>query len=103
MDATIYMEVPIGCTVTEGDYVCLLLKNLYSLKQAAKTWYEHLRDTLVLDEVKARYDFEQCKCQHHPNADPIYNRCVRVPVCLSVHLHSSVSIQSCLVLEYGTI
>ena len=61
VDATIYMEVPIGCTVPEGDYVCLLKKNLYGLKQAAKTWYEHLRDTLVLDEIKGGYGFEQSK------------------------------------------
>ena len=61
VDTIIYMEVPIGCTAPEGDYVCLLKKNLYGLKQAAKTWYEYLRDTLILDEVKGGYGFEQSK------------------------------------------
>ena len=59
VDATIYMEVPLGCEVPEGDYVCLLLKNLYGLKQAAKTWFEHLRDTLILDEALGGYGFVQ--------------------------------------------
>ena len=59
VDATIYMEVPLGCEVPEGDYVCLLLKNLYGLKQAAKTWFEHLRDTLILDETLGGYGFVQ--------------------------------------------
>ena len=59
VDATIYMEVPLGCEVPEGDYVCLLLKNLYGLKQAAKTWFEHLRDTLILDETLGDYGFVQ--------------------------------------------
>ena len=58
-DVTIYMEVPLGCTVPEGDYVCLLLRNLYGLKQAAKTWFEYLRDTLILDESEGGYGFNQ--------------------------------------------
>ena len=29
VETTIYMEVPIGCEIPEGDCVCLLLKNLY--------------------------------------------------------------------------
>jgi hypothetical protein len=53
------MEVPIGCNVPEGDYVCLLLKNLYGLKQAAKTWFEYLRDALILSEEKGGYGFKQ--------------------------------------------
>ena len=61
VDTTIYMEVPTGCTAPEGDHVCLLKKNLYGLKQAAKTWYEYLRDTLILDEVEGGYGFEQSK------------------------------------------
>jgi len=59
VDATIYMEVPFGCRAPEGDYVCLLLKNLYGLKQAAKTWFEHLRDTLILSSDKGGYGFKQ--------------------------------------------
>ena len=55
----IFMEVPVGCVVPEGDYVCLLLQNLYGLKQAAKTWFEYLRDTLILDEAEGGYGFTQ--------------------------------------------
>ena len=61
VETTIYMEVPLGCEVPEGDYVCLLLKNLYGLKQAAKTWFEHLRDTLTLDIKQGGYGFQQSK------------------------------------------
>ena len=39
VDTTIYMEIPLGYQAPEGDYVYLLLKNLYGLKQAAKTWF----------------------------------------------------------------
>ena len=47
-DVTIYMELPFGFeSPVEGDYVLLLVKNLYGLKQAAKTFYEHLVDILV--------------------------------------------------------
>jgi len=59
VDATIYMEIPLGCQAPEGDYVCLLLKNLYGLKQAAKTWFEHLRDTLMADASKGGHGFKQ--------------------------------------------
>ena len=47
-DVTIYMELPFGFQApSDGDYVLLLIKNLYGLKQAAKTFYEHLVDTLI--------------------------------------------------------
>ena len=59
VETTIYMEVPLGCCVPEGDYVCLLLKNLYGLKQAARTWFECLRDTLVADVDKNGLGFKQ--------------------------------------------
>jgi len=59
VDATIYMEIPMGCQAPEGDYVCLLLKNLYCLKQAAKTWFEHLRDTLIKNSDEGGYGFTQ--------------------------------------------
>jgi hypothetical protein len=58
-DVTIYMEIPIGCTVPEGDYVCLLLKNIYGLKQAARTWFEYLRDSLVDSEDNGGFGFTQ--------------------------------------------
>jgi hypothetical protein len=60
-DITIYMEILHGCTVSEKDFVCLLLKNLYGLKQAAKTWFEYLQDTLVMSESKGDHSFTQSK------------------------------------------
>ena len=56
-DIVIFLEVPIGFYVPDIDYVCLLLMNLYGLKQAAKTYLEHLRDTLILSEEEGGYDF----------------------------------------------
>ena len=58
-DVTIYMEVPIGCEVPEGDYVCKLIKNLYGLKQAARTWFEYLRDSLTENENEGGFGFRQ--------------------------------------------
>ena len=52
-DVTIYMEVPLGCTVPEGDFVCLLLKNVYGLKQAARTWFEYLRDHILTTTINS--------------------------------------------------
>ena len=37
VETTIYIEVQLGCEVTEGGYVYLLLKNIYGLKQVAMT------------------------------------------------------------------
>ena len=59
-DVDIYMEIPLGCEIPEGgDYVCLLLKNLYGTKQAAKTWFEYLRDSLIMPELEGGYGFTQ--------------------------------------------
>ena len=45
-DVDIFMELPIGVDVPKGeirkDYVLYLLKNLYGLKQASKTYFEFL-------------------------------------------------------------
>ena len=47
-DVTIYMELPFRFeSPVEGDYVLSLVKNLYGLKQAAKTFYGHLVDILM--------------------------------------------------------
>ena len=59
VETTIYIEVPLGCEMPEGDYVCLFLKNLYGLKQAAKTWFERLRDSLIAPEEQGGYGFKQ--------------------------------------------
>ena len=47
-ETTIYIELTIGVNVPEGgDYVLLLLRNLYGLKQGSKCWFECLRDGLI--------------------------------------------------------
>ena len=59
-DIDIYMEIPLGFEVPEGgDYVCLLLKNLYGTKQIAKTWFEYLRDSLISTELEGGYGITQ--------------------------------------------
>ena len=47
-ETEIFMELPVGVNVPEGgDYVLLLLRNLYGLKQGSKCWFECLRDGLI--------------------------------------------------------
>lgn len=50
------MEVPLGCEMPEGDYVCLLLKNLYGLKQVATLTKED--DVLAYLGVQVNMDEE---------------------------------------------
>ena len=61
VDVEIYMEIPKGVEVSEGDYVCKLLKNLYGLCQAAKTWFDHLQETLIKPESEGGLGFQQSK------------------------------------------
>lgn len=45
---TIYMKQPPGFIVKgKEDYVCLLKKSLYGLKQAAKSWNDAINETLI--------------------------------------------------------
>ena len=45
------MELPLGCSTDHGgnrnDYVLKLIKNLYGLRDASKTWFEHLKKGLL--------------------------------------------------------
>ena len=59
MDVTIYMEVSLGYKVPEGDYVCLLLKNIYGLRQLARTWFEYMQDSLIESEENGGFRFKQ--------------------------------------------
>ena len=47
LDVEIYMLLPQGFDADGRDFVLLLQKNLYGLKQASMTWFEKLRDGLV--------------------------------------------------------
>jgi hypothetical protein len=53
----IYMELPIGCSPSDGagkdEYVLKLIKNLYGLKDAGRTWFEHLKQGLETMGFKA--------------------------------------------------
>ena len=55
-DVDIFMELPIGVDVpkdeTINDYVVYLLKNLYGLRQASKTYFEYLCDHLRATPIK---------------------------------------------------
>lgn len=46
LDTTIYMEIPKGVIVNEGNMVCRLKKSLYGLKQAARVWNEKFTEFL---------------------------------------------------------
>ena len=44
----IYMRIPKGFSVTQpGDYLLKLMKNVYGLKDAGRTWHEHLKKGLL--------------------------------------------------------
>jgi hypothetical protein len=59
VETTIYIELPLGCEIKEGDYVCKLIKNVYGTRQAARTWFEYLRDTLIDSTDDGGYGFKQ--------------------------------------------
>jgi hypothetical protein len=71
LDCPIYMEIPAGYQVVDGQlkfagvhfknsdktYVLKLLKNMYGLKQAGNNWYRHLTDDLLhLGFTQSRVD-----------------------------------------------
>ena len=52
VDTTIYLDIPLGISHVDGaDEVMLVLKNLYGLKQASKTWFEYLHDGLTSNKL----------------------------------------------------
>ena len=48
LDKDIYMRIPAGFKVDQpGDYLLKLKKNVYGLKDAGRTWHEHLKQGLL--------------------------------------------------------
>ena len=56
LDVPVYMEIPLGMEIPnathEREYVLLLKKNLYGLKQASANWYDMLKKGLNLRGFK---------------------------------------------------
>ena len=52
LDVPVYMEIPMGMELPNSEYkreyVLLLKKNLYGLKQASANWYDMLKTALQL-------------------------------------------------------
>ena len=62
VQATIYVELPLGCEAPEGEeYVMKLIKNVYGLRDASRTWFEYLRDSLIASKNDGGFDFIQSK------------------------------------------
>ena len=50
IECKMYMEIPQGFEIigaSKGEYVLLLLKNLYGQKQAGRVWFEYLKQGLI--------------------------------------------------------
>jgi hypothetical protein len=59
IERDIYMNLPKGITLTDGDTkqkALLLKKNLYGQKQAGRVWYHHLKQGLI------KIGFQQSSC-----------------------------------------
>ncbi|KAG8492533.1 hypothetical protein CXB51_009766 [Gossypium anomalum] len=56
----IYMQQPEGFTVSEkDDYVCLLKKSIYGLKQSSRQWYKRFNSFMTTHDFK-RSSFDSC-------------------------------------------
>ncbi|KAG8490246.1 hypothetical protein CXB51_015516 [Gossypium anomalum] len=60
LEEDIYMQQPEGFTVLENeDYVCLLKKSLYGLKQSPRQWYKRFDSFMTSHDFK-RSSFDSC-------------------------------------------
>ncbi|KAG8498213.1 hypothetical protein CXB51_006868 [Gossypium anomalum] len=60
LEEDIYMQQPEGFTVLEKeDYVCLLKKSLYGLKQSPRQWYKRFDSFMTSHDFK-RSSFDSC-------------------------------------------
>ncbi|KAG8491187.1 hypothetical protein CXB51_014418 [Gossypium anomalum] len=60
LEENIYMQQPEGFTVSEKeDYVCLLKKSIYGLKQSPRQWYKRFDSFMTSHDFK-RSSFDSC-------------------------------------------
>ncbi|KAG8496699.1 hypothetical protein CXB51_007954 [Gossypium anomalum] len=60
LEGDIYMQQPEGFTVSKKeDYVCLLKKSLYGLKQSPRQWYKRFDSFMTSHDFK-RSSFDSC-------------------------------------------
>ena len=60
LEEDIYMQQPKGFLVSEKeDYVCLLKKSFYSLKQSPRQWYKRFDSFMTSHDFK-RSSFDSC-------------------------------------------
>ena len=60
LDEDIYMQQPEGFVVSgKEDYVCLLKKSLYGLKQSPRQWYKRF-DSFMTSHMFRRSSFDSC-------------------------------------------
>ena len=60
LEEDIYMQQPEGFIVSEKeDYVCLLKKSLYGLKQSPRQWYKRFDSFMTSHDFK-RSSFDNC-------------------------------------------
>ncbi|KAG8493067.1 hypothetical protein CXB51_010376 [Gossypium anomalum] len=60
LEGDIYMQQPKGFTVSEkDDYVCLLKKSLYGLKQSPRQWYKRFDSFMTSHDLK-KCSFSSC-------------------------------------------
>ncbi|KAG8493216.1 hypothetical protein CXB51_010581 [Gossypium anomalum] len=73
LDEDIYMQQPEGFTVSEKeDYVCLLKKSLYGLKQSPRQWYKRFDSFMTSYDFK-RSSFDSCVyCKKNSDSSFVY-------------------------------
>ena len=60
LEEDIYMQLPEGFTVSgKEDYVCLLKRSLYGLKQSPRQWYKRF-DSFMISHDFQRSSFDSC-------------------------------------------
>ncbi|KAL2227396.1 UNVERIFIED_CONTAM: Retrovirus-related Pol polyprotein from transposon TNT 1-94 [Sesamum indicum] len=72
LDENIYMHQPFGFTdISKSDYVCLLKKSLYGLKQSPRQWNKKF-DEFMLSLNFTRSQYDHCLYFKHVHDSPIF-------------------------------